>query len=63
VRTGGKVLDPTADSFVVELLGNESEVSGFISELAAHAELLEVVRSGALGVSRSARSLRVIEPA
>jgi acetolactate synthase I/III small subunit len=63
VRTGGKVLDPTADCFVVELLGNESEVSGFISELAAHAELLEVVRSGALGVSRSARSLRVIEPA
>jgi acetolactate synthase-1/3 small subunit len=62
VRTGGKVLDPSAESFIVELLGSEAEINGFITQLAAHAELLEVVRSGALGLSRSARALRVVEP-
>jgi acetolactate synthase-1/3 small subunit len=52
VRTGGRVLDPTANSFIVELLGSEAEINGFIRELAAHSELVEVVRSGALGISR-----------
>jgi acetolactate synthase-1/3 small subunit len=63
VRTGGTVLDPTAECFIVELLGSEAEVSGFIAELTRHAQLLEVVRSGALGVSRSARLLRTVVPA
>jgi acetolactate synthase I/III small subunit len=52
IRTGGRVLDPTSNSFIVELLGSEAEINGFIRELAAHAELTEVVRSGALGISR-----------
>jgi len=30
-------------------------------ELSTHAELFEVVRSGALGISRSQRVLRVVE--
>jgi len=30
-------------------------------ELATHAELFEVVRSGALGISRRERTLRVVE--
>jgi acetolactate synthase small subunit len=59
VRTGGRVLDPSSNSFIVELLGSEAEINGFIRELAAHAELTEVVRSGALGISR-APSLRVV---
>ena len=63
VRTGGRVLDPTIDSFIVELLGSEAEISGFIAELASHGELVEVVRSGALGVSRSNRALRLVQPA
>jgi acetolactate synthase-1/3 small subunit len=63
VRTGGRVLDPSIEGFVVELLGSETEVSGFMRELAAHGELLEVVRSGALGISRNSRSLRLVEPA
>ena len=58
VRGGGRVLDPAADGFIVELTASEAEVDGFISELAQRAELLEVIRSGALGVSRSARPLR-----
>jgi acetolactate synthase I/III small subunit len=52
VRTGGKVLDPSAESFIVELLGSEAEINGFIAELGAATTLLEVVRSGALGVAR-----------
>jgi len=63
VRTGGRVLDPSTDGFIVELLGSEAEVSGFMRELANHGELLEVVRSGALGISRNTRSLRLVEPA
>jgi acetolactate synthase-1/3 small subunit len=63
VRTGGRVLDPSTDSFIVELLGSEAEVNGFLHEVAAHGELLEVVRSGALGISRNARALRLVTPA
>lgn len=63
VRTGGRVLDPSVEGFVVELLGSEAEVNGFLREVAAHGELLEVVRSGALGISRHNRSLRLVEPA
>ncbi len=60
VRLGGRVLDPAQEGFVVELTGSEAEVNAFVSELAHDAELLEVVRSGALGIARSARPLRVV---
>ncbi len=60
VRTGGRVLDPALDCFVVELTASEAEISSFIGELARQATLLEVVRSGALGIGRSARGLRVV---
>ena len=63
VRTGGRVLDPSVEGFVVELLGSEAEVNGFLREIAGQGELLEVVRSGALGISRNSRSLRLVEPA
>lgn len=59
-RTGGRVLDPSTDGFIVELTASEAEINEFIGELAAQAELLEVVRSGALGIARDARSLRVV---
>jgi acetolactate synthase-1/3 small subunit len=60
VRTGGRVLDPALDGFVVELTASEAEVNAFIAELAQNGELLEVVRSGALGIGRNARQLRVV---
>jgi len=44
VRTGGRVLDPATDSFIVELLGSEADINGFMRELANHGELIEVVR-------------------
>ena len=61
VRTGGRVLDPSSDCFIIELLGSEFDVNGFIRDLSGQAELLEVVRSGALGISRNHRSLRAVE--
>lgn len=60
VRTGGRVLDPALDGFIVELTASEAEVNAFIADLAQHGELLEVVRSGALGIGRNARQLRVV---
>jgi acetolactate synthase-1/3 small subunit len=52
VRAGGRVLDPALECFIVELTASEAEIDAFISELAARGVLLEVVRSGALGMGR-----------
>ena len=60
VRTGGRVLDPALDGFIVELTASEADVNAFIADLAQNGELLEVVRSGALGIGRNARQLRVV---
>ena len=60
VRAGGRVLDPAPDCFLVELTASEAEINEFIADLAQHSEALEVVRSGALGVSRAGRSLRLV---
>src|ERR1700726_4368927 len=59
VRSGGRVLDPATEGFIVELTGSEAGVTTFVAALLERAQLLEVVRSGALGISRSARALRV----
>jgi acetolactate synthase-1/3 small subunit len=60
VRTGGRVLDPAPDGFIVELTASESEINSFTADLARGAELLEVVRSGALGIGRNARPMRIV---
>jgi acetolactate synthase I/III small subunit len=60
VRTGGRVLDPAPDGFVVELTASEAEVTAFVADLARQAQILEVARSGALGMGRSARALRIV---
>lgn len=59
VRAGGRVLDPATDGFIVELTASEAEVDRFIEELGKGAELREVVRSGALGISRVNRQTRL----
>ena len=63
-RTGGRVLDPAADGFIVELTASEAEINTFIADLSRQAELLEVARSGALGMGRArgnTQKLRVID--
>jgi acetolactate synthase-1/3 small subunit len=59
VRAGGRVIDPASEGFIVELTANESEIDKFVSDLAKGAQMLEVVRSGALGISRLGRSARM----
>src|SRR5579863_7397097 len=59
VRAGGRVLDPATEGFIVELTASEAEINTFVADLGQRGQLLEVVRSGALGISRSARALRI----
>ncbi len=51
IRAGGRVLEPSPDAFIVELTATEAEINTLIHDLAARAEILEIVRSGALGMS------------
>jgi acetolactate synthase I/III small subunit len=60
-RLGGRVLDSAVDSYIAELTGSEAETNGFVRELALKGELMEVVRSGALGLARDGRTLRVVQ--
>ena len=48
------------ESFVVELTASEAEVNQFVTDLGERTEIVEVVRSGALAVGRSARALHVV---
>jgi acetolactate synthase I/III small subunit len=57
---GGRVLSAEPESYIVELTSSEAEVTRFVLDLARTGELLEVVRSGALGMSRRARSLHIV---
>ena len=58
VRAGGRVLDPANDGFIVELTASESDIDAFVVDLGKGAQLLEVVRSGSLGISRLAKEAR-----
>ncbi len=57
-RSGGKVLSETSDCHIVELTHNEAQINAFIADAAHCGEILEVVRSGALGIARGERALQ-----
>jgi acetolactate synthase-1/3 small subunit len=57
---GGRVLNNDAESFIVELCASEAEATRLMREAGRFGELLEVVRSGTLGISRRARSLHLV---
>ena len=59
----GKVLSGLLDGFVVVLTNSEAEINHFIAQASQHAELIEVVRSGALAVGQGPRVLRSTPPA
>jgi acetolactate synthase-1/3 small subunit len=52
-RAGGRVLAPNPASFIVELTSTETEIAEFIADVGAFGEIVEVVRSGVLGISRA----------
>ncbi|HEY8539412.1 MAG TPA: acetolactate synthase small subunit, partial [Steroidobacteraceae bacterium] len=57
-KAGARVLSDDAESFTVELTDSESQINRFIAEAGNYGEVLEVVRSGALAISRGAETLR-----
>ncbi|MDR2215539.1 MAG: acetolactate synthase small subunit [Nevskiaceae bacterium] len=60
-QAGGRVLNEAPDSTIVELCASEAEATRFMREAAQFGPLLEVVRSGTLGISRRAGRLGLDE--
>jgi acetolactate synthase I/III small subunit len=60
-RAGGKVLSSNPSSFIMELASTEVEIGEFIANVSAFGEIVEVVRSGALGISRANPRLHAIK--
>jgi acetolactate synthase-1/3 small subunit len=60
-RVGGRVLSANPSSYIVELTSTEVEIGEFIANLAAFGEIVEVVRSGVLGISRANPRLHVVK--
>jgi len=52
----GKIIDVTATSYVVEMTGPSDKLDAFIATLSKDA-IIEVVRSGATGISRGEQGL------
>ncbi|MEP6884122.1 MAG: acetolactate synthase small subunit [Gammaproteobacteria bacterium] len=60
-RVGGRVLSSNPSSYIVELTSTEVEIGEFIANVAAFGEIVEVVRSGVLGIARSSPRLHVVK--
>ena len=60
-RVGGKVLSTKPGSYIVELTSTEAEISEFIADVGAFGEIVEVVRSGVLGISRANPRLHLVK--
>ncbi len=54
----GKIIDVTATSYVVEMTGPSDKLDAFIATLSKDA-IIEVVRSGATGISRGEQGLHL----
>jgi acetolactate synthase-1/3 small subunit len=60
-RFGGKVLSSNPSSYIVELTSTEIEIGEFIANVAAFGEIVEVVRSGVLGIARANPRLHAVK--
>jgi acetolactate synthase-1/3 small subunit len=60
-RVNGKVLSANPSSFIVELTSTEAQIGQFIASVAAFGEIVEVVRSGVMGISRANPRLHVVK--
>ncbi len=54
----GRILDVTDETYIIELTGNGSKLDAFLDAIDPRL-IIETVRSGATGISRGSRSLRV----
>ena len=59
-RVGGKVLAANPSSYIAELTTTETEIGAFIADVGAFGEVVEVVRSGVLGMSRTNPRLHLV---
>jgi acetolactate synthase-1/3 small subunit len=60
-RVGGRVLSSNPSSYIVELTSTEIEIGEFIANVAAFGEIVEVVRSGVLGIARANPRLHAVK--
>lgn len=60
-RVGGKILSNNPSSYIVELTSTEIEIGEFIANVASFGEIIEVVRSGVLGISRANLKLHAVK--
>jgi acetolactate synthase-1/3 small subunit len=60
-RVGGRVLSPQPSSYIVELTSTEVEIGEFIAHVGAFGQVIEVVRSGVLGISRANPRLHAVK--
>ena len=60
-RAGGKVLSPYVGSFIIELASTETQITQFIAEVGAFGDVLEVVRSGALGIAHANPKIHAVK--
>lgn len=54
----GRIIDVTPETFTIELTGTGEKLEAFIAALPA-STILETVRSGATGIARGERALRI----
>ena len=54
----GRILDVTDSSYVIELTGDDHKLGAFL-EAIGHDNIIEVVRSGATGIARGEKSLKI----
>jgi len=54
----GRILDVTDNSYVIELTGDDQKITAFLNAVGQD-NLLEVVRSGATGIARGEKVLKV----
>jgi acetolactate synthase-1/3 small subunit len=60
-RVGGKVLSPNPSSFIIELTSTEAQVDQFIADVGSFGDIVEVVRSGVLGIERANPRLHAVK--
>jgi len=54
----GRILDVTNSTYIIELTGSEDKLDAFLTAL-DRKSILEVVRSGVLGIGRGEKALRI----
>ncbi|MEK6168603.1 acetolactate synthase small subunit [Vibrio cholerae] len=54
----GQIVDVTASQYTVQLVGTSEKLDAFIEAIAEVTEVIEVARSGVVGIARGERALR-----